>query len=144
MATTPTGSFSTSELASSTEGMTRPRSWRPRLGVVAEGVGRPADLVGVLDQRLAALRGHQPAELVGVGAQPGSDPVEQLAALAGRGPPPAGQPPPGRLHGRVDLVGRGRQHLGQRLLGGRVGDHLDRAPAGRLAPTHMPVLIQTR
>jgi hypothetical protein len=111
------------------------------LGVVGEGVGGPADLVGVLDQRLAALQRHQPAQLLGVVAEPGGDPVEQLAPLAGRGPPPPGQRRPRRPHGGVDLRRRGGPHLGDRFLGGRVAHHLDRAVAGDLGPPiHIAVL----
>ena len=62
-------------------GITRPAELRPELGVEVERGGRPADLVGVLDQRLAALERHHARELVGARAQPGRDLVQQLAAL---------------------------------------------------------------
>ena len=55
-----------------------------QLGVEVERARRPADLVAVLDQRLAALAGHQLGQLVGAGAQPRGDLVQRLRALGGR------------------------------------------------------------
>ena len=59
------------------------------LGVVVERRRGPADLVGVLDPRLAALERHQLGELVGARTQPRRDLVQHLAALDRRGPLPA-------------------------------------------------------
>ena len=76
------------------------------LGVVVEGGGGPADLVGVLDQGLAALERHQLCELVRPRTEPGRDLVQQLAALDRRGalPPALG-------------VGRGGDRRVELLLG---------------------------
>jgi len=94
----------------------------PDLRVVVEGRGGPADLVGVLDQRLAALQGHHLGELIGVRPQPVGDLVKHLPALD-RGRP---APLTGRLAGggdrRVDLLGGCLGDAGDGLLGGRVLD----------------------
>ena len=55
------------------------------LGVVVEGRGRPADLVRVLDERLAALLRHQLGELAGARPEPRGQLVQQLSALDRRG-----------------------------------------------------------
>ncbi len=78
------------------------------LGVVVEGRRRPLQLVAVLEQRLAALGGHRPRQLLGVLAQPPRHLVQQLAALAGGRARPARPGLPGGGHGRLDLLGRGR------------------------------------
>ena len=72
----------------------------PELGVEVEAGGGPADLVGVLDQRLAALEGHHARELVGAVAQPGGHLVQQLAALGGRHAGPRRASPRGRRRWR--------------------------------------------
>jgi len=92
------------------------------LGVVVERGGCPADLVGVLDQRLAALERHSARQLVGTRPQPGRNLVQQLGALGGRRRRPAGE---GLARGgdrRVDLVGRGGPDLRDGLLGRGVLD----------------------
>jgi hypothetical protein len=92
------------------------------LGVVVERGGGPADLVGVLDQWLAALERHRVRELVGPGSQPGRDLVQELGALGGRRRRPAGE---GLARGgdrRVDLFGRGGPDLRDGLLGRGVLD----------------------
>ena len=80
------------------------------LRVVVERGGDPADLVGVLDQRLAALERHEPGELVGAGAQARRDLVQHLAALDRRRARPGAR----RVARRGDR--------GVDLLGGRRGD----------------------
>ena len=59
------------------------------LRVVVERRGRPADLVAVLDERLAALERHQPAKLVDAGTQARRHLVQQLGALDRRRVRPA-------------------------------------------------------
>ena len=94
----------------------------PDLGVVVEGGGGPADLVGVLEPRLAALERHQLGELVGAVAQPGGDLVQQLAALErGRALPAALGLGRGGDRG-VELLGRRRSNRGEDLLAERVLD----------------------
>ena len=92
------------------------------LRVVVERGGRPADLVGVLDQRLAALERHQPRELVRAVAQPRGDLVQELGPLDGRHAAPVA----GRLACRgdrgVDLLVRRQLDRGDRLLRVRVLD----------------------
>ena len=58
------------------------------LCVVVESGSGPADFVAVLDQRLAALLGHHPRDLVGVGAQPDAPPraASRRARRPGSGP----------------------------------------------------------
>ena len=53
------------------------------LGVEVERARRPADLVAVLDQRLAALARHQLGQLVGPVAHAGRHLVQRLRALGG-------------------------------------------------------------
>ena len=89
------------------------------LGVVVERGRAPLDLVAVLDQRLAALGGHRPGELLAVLAQPPRDLVEHLAALAGRRRRPAAERLARRGDRGVDLLGRGGGDGRDRL--GRVG-----------------------
>ena len=65
----------------------------PDLRVVVERGRRPADLVGVLEQRLAALERHHARQLVGARAQPRGHLVQHLAALdRGRARPSRGPP----------------------------------------------------
>ena len=77
------------------------------LGVVVERRRGPADLVGVLDQRLAALERHQLGELVGARAEPRGDLVQHLAALDRRGALPAALSLARRGDRRVELLGGG-------------------------------------
>ena len=58
-----------------------PRRVAADLGVVAEAGDHPADLVAVLDQRLAHLQRHRLGQLVGAGLDPVGDLVQQLAAV---------------------------------------------------------------
>ena len=104
--TAPSGSLTTSaSWVDSIEGITLPGRVAADLGVVVERGGRPADLVGVLDQRLAALGRHQLGELVGAGAQPVGDLVQHLGPLdRGRVAPSRARPRRGG-DGRVELVG---------------------------------------
>ena len=92
------------------------------LRVVVEGRGRPPDLVGVLDQRLASLERHQPRELVRAVAQPRGDLVQELGTLDGRHVAPvAGRLASGGDRG-VDLLVRRQLDRGDRFLGVRVLD----------------------
>ncbi len=95
------------------------------LGVVVERRRAPLDLVAVLDQRLAALGGHRPRELLAVLAQAAGDLVEHLAALAGRRRRPEGKGLPSGGDRRVDLLRRGAADGGDGLGRERVLD-LDR------------------
>ena len=111
------------------------------LGVVVEGGGGPADLVRVLDQRLAALQGHQLGELVAAGAKPGGDLVQELGALDRRRSLPAALGLAGRGDRRRHLLVRGRGHGCHRLLRGGVLDRQRLAVAGdRLAADQQPRL----
>ena len=102
------------------------------LRVVVEGGRRPADLVRVLDQRLAALQRHQLGELVAAGAEPGGDLVQELGALDRRCSLPVALRLARRGDRRRDLLVRGRGHGRDRLLGGRVLDRQRLALAGDL------------
>ena len=94
---TPIGSFTTSaSWLDSIGGITRPGEVPPHLGVVVECGGGPAHLVRVLDERLAALLRHDARQLVGAGAQPRRDLVQQLGALDRRESPPRPGTPPRR------------------------------------------------
>ena len=88
------------------------------LGVVVERRRRPADLVGVLDARLAALARHDLGQLVGLRADARGDLVEHLAALERRDRRPHPRRLARRRDRRVDLLvgGQrdGREHLGAR------------------------------
>ncbi len=79
----------------------------PELRVVVEGRRRPSNLVRVLDQRLAALLGHQLGELVRAGAHLRSDLVEHLPALDRGRRGPGARRFPRRRDRCVDLLGRG-------------------------------------
>ncbi len=111
------------------------------LGVVVERRRGPADLVGVLDPRLADLERHQLGELVGPVAQPGGDLVQQLAPLDRGGALPAAlRRGRGRDRG-VELLGRGGGDRRDRLLGERVLDRERVAlPGDRLAADQQPRL----
>ena len=96
----------------------------PDLGVVVERGGGPADLVGVLDQRLAALERHHARELVGALAQQRAPP--RAAPRRARRPACAAQSA-GRLGARRRSPRRparrdGAPTVGQRLLRGGVLD----------------------
>ena len=92
------------------------------LGVVVEGGRSPADLVGVLEPRLAALERHQLGERIGAVAQPGRDLVQELAALErGRALPAALGLRSGGDRG-VELLRRRRSYPGEDLLAERVLD----------------------
>ena len=104
----------------------------PDLRVVVERGRGPADLVGVLEQRLAALERHHPGQLVGAGAQPRRHLVQHLAALdRGRARPSARRFARGRDRG-VHLLGAGSATPAMRLLGVRVLDVQRRPVAGDL------------
>ena len=92
------------------------------LRVVVERGGGPADLVGVLDQRLAALERHQLGELVGARAQPRGHLVQHLAALDRRGALPAALSLGGGRDRGVELLVRGRADGRHGLLAERVLD----------------------
>ena len=85
-----------------------------QLGVEVERARGPADLVAVLDQRLAALAGHQLGQLVGALAQLRGDLVQRLGALGGRRARPLALRARRGAHGGVELLAVGRADLGQR------------------------------
>ena len=101
-------------------GITRPFGAARELGVEVERARGPAHLVAVLDERLAALAGHQLGQLVGAGAQPRRDLVQRLGALGRRRGGPLALGAPGRLDRRVELGGVGRPDLGHLLFLERV------------------------
>ena len=111
------------------------------LGVVVERRRGPADLVGVLDQRLAALEGHQLGELVGARAHARGDLVQQLGALdRGRALPAALGLGGGRDRG-IELLVRRRSDGRDGLLRVRVLDRDLGARAGHaLASDRKPGL----
>ncbi len=74
------------------------------LRVVVERGCDPADLVGVLDQRLSALRGHERRELVGARAQPSGHLVEHVRALRSRRGFPGTESRPRGLNRSVHLL----------------------------------------
>ena len=100
-----------------------------QLGVEVERRRGPVDLVGVLDQRLAALQRHHARQLVLRRAEAGGHLVQHLAPLERGGPGPDGKRLGGRRDGGVHLCGRGRADVGDGLLGGRVLDGQGRALA---------------
>ena len=114
------------------------------LGVVVEGRRGPADLVGVLDQRLAALERHHPRQLVGARAQPRGHLVQQLGALDGRERGPGREGLARGGHGRVELLGRRQPDGGHGLLGGRVLDGERAAVAGDLLAADQQPGLQLR
>ena len=121
--TTPSGSLTTiASWVDSIGGITRPARVAADLGVVVECRGAPLDLVAILDQRLAALGGHRPRQIVAALAKPPGDLVEHLAALERRRPRPARECRPGRGDRAVELLRRGRADRRDRLGRERVLD----------------------
>ena len=84
-----------------------PREVAPHLGVVVESRRGPADLVGVLEQRLAALERHHARDLLGLAPQPGGHLVEKLGALDRRHGAPRRRGRGRRGDGRLHLLGSG-------------------------------------
>ena len=72
----------------------------PDLGVVVERGRGPADLVGVLDQRLAALERHRPGQLVGAARAGASRPRAASRRARPRASPPRRAPPRGPRRSR--------------------------------------------
>ena len=115
------------------------------LGVVVERRRGPADLVGVLDQRLAALLRHHRGELVG--ASPAAARRPRAASRRAR---PAGVAPHSRAASRAAAIaasscsGEAGADLGDRLLGAGVLDRERRAvPVDLLAADQQPRLYST-
>ena len=92
------------------------------LGVVVERRRGPADLVGVLDQRLAALARHRLGQLVG----PRADAARRPRAASRRARAPASRPT------RASAVARRRDRRVDLLLRGRADRREDLAERGVL------------
>ena len=115
-----------------------------QLGIEVERARRPADLVAVLDQRLATLAGHQLGQLFRAGAQPRGDLVQRLRALGGRGRGPLALGAAGGLDRGVELRRVGRADGHEALPEGGILDREGRPGTFHQLPTDQQSRLHER